>query len=216
MCSTTLRRNNYSKGEHSQRSDSEKGCQVEPQFWEAYNVYPLTAVQSKRSPRSAEWITERSMVLLAVRRRRLIGILQKPRSAQRWGECSLERQSVRLGWICADGLKAWKDVIAEVFPKRQLQRCSGRISQRNIISDVTHRDKREVAEDLKQGVSRTGDRNSPLRKSLDGVEIIPATNGEVITGQSRQLVRLLLHSCNLHIPETMKPSHHGHDLHDNG
>lgn len=74
-----------------------------------------------------------------------------------------ERGVERLGLICADGLKGLEDVIAEVFPKTPLQRCTTHL-KRNIISDVRIGNKREVAEDLKQ-VFRTGDRNYTVEKA---------------------------------------------------
>ena len=114
--------------------------------------------------------TEAFYVLLAVKEdktREVIDIYNKPtESAHGWGEMLndiYERGVERLGLICADGLKGLEDVIAEVFPKTPLQHCTTHL-KRNIISDVRIRDKREVAEDLKQ-VFRTGDRNYTVEKA---------------------------------------------------
>lgn len=87
-------------------------------------------------------------------------------TAHGWGEMLndiYERGVEKIGLICADGLKGLEDVIAEVFPKTPLQRCTTHL-KRNIISDVRIGDKREVAEDLKQ-VFRTGDRNYNVEKA---------------------------------------------------
>lgn len=99
--------------------------------------------------------TEAFYVLLAVKEdktREVIGIYNKPtESAHGWGEMLndiYERGVERQGLICADGLKGLEGVIAEVFPKTPLQRCTTHL-KRNIISDVRIGDKREVAEDLK-------------------------------------------------------------------
>ncbi len=56
-----------------------------------------------------------------------------------------------------------ENVIADVFPKTPLQRCTTHL-KRAIISDVRMGDKRDVAEDLKQ-VFRTRDRNHTVGKA---------------------------------------------------
>ena len=106
--------------------------------------------------------TEAFYVMLAVKEdktREVIGIYNKPtESAQGWGEMLndiYERGVRKIGLICADGLKGLEDVVCEVFPKTPLQRCTTHI-KRNVLKDVRHGDKNEVAEDLKV-VFRTGD-----------------------------------------------------------
>lgn len=106
--------------------------------------------------------TEAFYVILAVKEdktREVIGIYNKPtESSQGWGEMLndiYERGVQKVGLICADGLKGLEDVISEVFTGTALQRCTTHL-KRNVLKDVRHGDKNDVAEDLKQ-VFRTGD-----------------------------------------------------------
>ena len=116
--------------------------------------------------------TEAFYVMLAVKEdkaREVIGICNKPtESAIGWGEMLNdihERGGGRIGLICADGLAGLENVIAEVFPRTPLQRCTTHL-KRAIISDVRMGDRREVAEDLKQ-VFRAGDRGYNVEKAWD-------------------------------------------------
>lgn len=80
----------------------------------------------------------------------VLGIFNKlTESVLGWGEMLhnlYERGVDKIGLICTDGLKGLEDIISEVFPEAQFQRCTTHLKL-NILSDVRNGDKGDVAED---------------------------------------------------------------------
>jgi len=102
-------------------------------------------------------------------KRELLVLSQNPtESASEWGELIKELKEKRgveeIDLFIADGLVGLEDEIAKVYPKADFQKCVVH-KMRNIISKTRPKEKKEVAEDLKE-VFANFEKDATLKKAL--------------------------------------------------
>lgn len=105
--------------------------------------------------------TEAFYVVLGVKEdktREVLGIFNRPtESATGWEEMLAglkDRGLDRIGLLVGDGLAGLPSALSAVYPSTPLQKCVTHL-KRNLLSNVRHGDKRELAEDLRD-IFRTG------------------------------------------------------------
>ncbi len=102
-------------------------------------------------------------------KRELLALEQNPtESAHFWGELLTElkeRRGVeRIDLFVADGLAYLEDEVAKVYPETEFQKCVVH-KMRNVLNKTAPKDKKEVAEDLKE-VFNNFDEHATLKKAL--------------------------------------------------
>jgi len=122
--------------------------------------------------RGNEYAKEAIFVAYGVKennKRELLALEQNPtESAQFWGELLTElkeRRGVeRIDLFVADGLAYLEDEVAKVYPETEFQKCVVH-KMRNVLNKTAPKDKKEVAEDLKE-VFNNFDEHATLKKAL--------------------------------------------------
>lgn len=122
--------------------------------------------------RDNEYAKEGIFIAFGVRednRRELLCLSQNPtESAEFWKELLQDLKEKRgveqIDLFVADGLKNLENIFLEIYPKGEFQKCVVH-KQRNILNKVRPKDKREVAEDLKE-VFNNFDKDATIEKAL--------------------------------------------------
>ncbi len=122
--------------------------------------------------RGNEYAKEAIFVAYGVKennKRELLALEQNPtESAHFWGELLTElkeRRGVeRIDLFVADGLAYLEDEVAKVYPETEFQKCVVH-KMRNVLNKTAPKDKKEVAEDLKE-VFNNFDEHATLKKAL--------------------------------------------------
>jgi len=106
-------------------------------------------------------------------RRELLCLSQNPtESAEFWKETLQivrDRGVEEIDLFIADGIKGLEDKFLELYPKGEFQKCVVH-KQRNILRKTRPKDKKEVAEDLKE-IFDNFDNDATLEKALEKVNI---------------------------------------------
>lgn len=122
--------------------------------------------------RGNEYAKEGIFIAFGVRednRRELLCLSQNPtESAEFWKELLQDLKEKRgveqIDLFVADGLKNLENIFLEIYPQGEFQKCVIH-KQRNILNKVRPKDKREVAEDLKE-VFNNFDKDATIEKAL--------------------------------------------------
>lgn len=127
--------------------------------------------------RGNEYAKEAIFVAYGVRndnKRELLCLEQNPtESAQFWGELLKELKDKRgvekIDLFVADGLTYLEDEVAKVYPHTEFQKCVVH-KMRNVLNKTSPKDKKEVAEDLKE-VFNNFDEHATLKKALKKMNV---------------------------------------------
>lgn len=126
--------------------------------------------------RGNEYAKEAIFVAYGVRKdnkRELLILEQNPtESAQFWGEMLRELKEKRgvgkIDLFIADGIQYLEDELAKVYPETEFQKCVVH-KMRNVLNKTSPKDKKEVAEDLKE-VFNNFDKYDTLKVALSKIQ----------------------------------------------